>query len=762
MGSWLLLLFMPKSKQNLHGLSDMVCVRRKGAAVLNARRRDVAGSAAHAQKFEHFTEQQTKPMQAQEAPPQLHPIEVLWLESRAEAPALPPQIHARKKTINLLNKRHVLEAKLFAWRKNRIKAQTLTFGAVLLIVAIIFQGAGIFASAMKTKGEVLGATTEALANLQEAQQLAGQKNFSEAQHELEYAQQNFETAKSEMSEIGGFFNSLVLATPQGATAEKLVSAGNLIAEAGMALDNFYTMAGEIKVSMQGLESPDGFYQTATGAENYLQSAENDLSGANALLTGIDASVLPLQYAQKFNSYSQELGTAQQALKDITGLVDLFKAFLGPGEKNVLVLFENNNELRPTGGFIGTYGIFKFNDGKIESQTIQNVYNLDDPFVAGSSAKIAPPGPMHNLTDHWGLRDSNWFVDFPQSAEKAAEFYEKEAGETPDAVIAVDPDMFIDILKITGPINFPQYNLVINSDNFRQIFQDHLTSNHEAIYKQMLSDFAPLLLQKIHDLNRSQYAEIFSALLANLREKNILFFDRNPEIETRFQDYGWAGNIINSDNDYLAVFNTNLGGEKTDLSMTQNLQLQSQVQSGGSIINTLTYTRIHGQDLADVATNMDYVRFLVPLGSKLISASGFNREPYYKSDGSGYTWELEQPFVYDPDLKKMDEQTTVERSSGTVVTEEAGHTEFANWMEVDPGTSQTVVLKYELPQNFNALKKYSLIVQKEPGNNPINFSYALSQPKQILWYTPYDIKENGNSVSYQTTINSDFLVGEVFK
>lgn len=765
------------------GMSD-ISVRMSGISV---RRIKNVPLKAHSKDGIASTKGKDKELQIPKPIPKPHPIEELWQDSTLEPLLnLPSNINSGmfplnadskifssietsakiagkekpKKQLNLLNRKHLVEAKLFALRKNKIKHQLVIFTTSVLVLALIFQSANIFAASMKNKSAVLGATTEALANLQEARDLASQKNFSGAEKQLEYAEQNFAQAKSNLSEIGGFFNSLVAASPQGQTAASLLNAGGLVANAGINLDNFYTLISQVKITAAGFNSPDGFYQTMTGAEKYLQNADDDLSQASALFSKVNPDALPAGYSQKYQSYTQQLQGAVSALQEVHDLISLFQNFLGPGQKNILVLFENNNELRATGGFIGTYGIFKFNNGKIENQTISSVYDLDGQLAE----KIAPPGPFYNLTDHWGLRDSNWFVDFPTSAQKAISFYELEKQETPDAVIAVNPDLFIDILKITGPIYFPKYNLTLGADNFRSIIQFDTSVNYDKQQntpKQILADFAPLLLQKIHDLNRSEYAQLFSVFLQNLSQKNLIFYDRNPDIEDGFQSYGWSGNIASTDRDYLAVFNSNLGGKKTDLSMRQNLKLQSEVQNDGSIVDTITYTRTHSTDLGDTDKNIDYVRFLVPAGSVLISASGFTKEHYYPSDGSAYTWDLQQPFSVDPDLRGMDNAAGIDQSSGTVITKEAGKTEFANWMEIDPGDSQTVVLKYKLPFNINQTRKYSLVLQKQPGNTPIDFSYDLKQDRKVLWYTPYDMNVAGSVISYATQLNADMLLGMVF-
>ncbi|MDB4940230.1 MAG: hypothetical protein JWO40_655 [Candidatus Doudnabacteria bacterium] len=643
--------------------------------------------------------------------------------------------------------------------KNNFKLREIrTFAMILIVIIFGFQAAKIIASGLSTKATVLGTTNEALSHLKEAQNLVQQKDFLGAEQQFIFAQQNFIEAQKNISDLGAAVSSLLKLTPQGNSASQLLKAGQQLSEAGIDLDNFYVLSSQIKVSPAGFETPDGFYETMNAAKKYLDNANTNLVAADQNLSSVSQNDLPANYKDQFSNYKEQLNFASNAATQLTELFTLFQQFVGPGQKSFLVLFENNNELRPTGGFIGTYGYFKTIDGKIVSQKISSIYDIDGQL----KERIAPPGPFHDATQAWALRDSNWFVDFKQSAIKASSFYEKEAGETPDAVIAVTPDMFVDLLKITGPIDFPKYNLTLTAENFRDVIQlntsilyDKTTNNP----KQMLADFAPLLLQKLGAANDTSKTALLTTLFTNIFEKNILFYDRNPTVQAQFEKYNWAGLIAQNDADYLAIYNANIGGKKTDLDVSQSANLKSEVQPDGSIINTLTYTREHQINLNQPDKNIDYVRFLVPVGSKLISAQGFTPKPHYLANGSANP----DPTNYklDPDLMAIDDSSTVDQNSLTVTSVEAGKTSFGNWIEVDPGQKTTVTVKYLLPFNYGNMKHFSILFQKQPGNNPISLDYILSQPKKIAWYTPNNLGADNGQINFSQDLTEDTFLGIVF-
>lgn len=660
--------------------------------------------------------------------------------------------------INFLRFRDKYNAKFFALRKSRFYTQLSVFLVLVIAVGGILAGASLVSSGIDTKNSVLGSAAEAFQHLTEAQALVSDGNFADSEQQFEYAKNNFEHAQKDLAGLGSFFNSTLQVIPQGKAATNIISAGSKISDAGINLSKFYSYSKQIKITAAGFETPDGFYGTVNAGRYYLDKASQELSEARDLLSEVDASALPEELRGNFVDSKNKLETATNSVQAISNLLFLFQGFIGNGKKSVLVLFENNNEIRPTGGFIGTYGIFKLNDGRITEQKITSIYDLDGQL----KEKIAPPGQFSFMTDHWGIRDSNWFPDFKDSAQKAIMFYEKEAGETPDAVVAVTPDIFIDLLKITGPIDFPKYNLTLNSDNFRDQVQFNTSEAYDKEInkpKQLLADFEPLLLQRLAEMPNGSSSAILSALFKNLAAKNLLFYDRDNSIQTQFENYNWAGTVSVTDRDYLSVVNANLGGRKTDLSILQNVKVESEMQIDGTLINTVTYKRTHQTGLYENAKNIDFVRFIVPEGSTLISAKGFNKKPYYPSDGSAYE-NNGVPFKIDADLYNIDARSKVDASSGTVITNYDGKTSFGNWIELDPGDSSTITLIYRVPLDLTQTRKHSFIFQKQPGVTGLNLDYQFMPHRKILWYTPADSRVVDRSIQLRKIVDQDIFFGVV--
>ena len=129
----------------------------------------------------------------------------------------------------------------------------------------------------------------------------------------------------------------------------------------------------------------------------------------------------------------------------------------------LLLFQNNDELRATGGFPGSMAVLKMDQGRMEELEIPGGGIYD---IAGQvSERVVAPQPMHLVNPHWNIQDANWHPNFPDSAKRILAFYENGGGESLDGVIALTPNLVENLLKITGPMELgAPYNVTITAEN----------------------------------------------------------------------------------------------------------------------------------------------------------------------------------------------------------------------------------------------------------------------------------------------------------
>lgn len=470
---------------------------------------------------------------------------------------------------------------------------------------------------------------------------------------------------------------------------------------------------------------------------YLQAALPNYRTALEDLAGIDPSVLPLQFQTPFSDFKLLFAAVLNDLNNLSSLgQSVQEIFGGQGLRRYLLIFQNPHEIRPTGGFIGSFAIMDIKDGKIINLEIPpgGSYDLQgqlDQFVE-------PPAPLLLTNKRWEFQDANWFPDFPASAEKILWFYRHSRQLTADGVIAINASVLERLLSIIGPITDEQRSLTLSSNDAVAAIQKIVEEGPEKQQnkpKQILTDLTPKLLDRLINLKPGQVAlPMLLNISEALEQKEIQTYFTDAETQKTISSFGWAGQIlpIQKNQDYLFVVNTNIRGEKSDADIKQTVSHQAVIQDNGEVTVMVTVTRQHlgksGEKLYG-ATNIDYLRIYVPQNSELISVSGF-------------TWPDESKFrapdkwtIKDEFLKTTEKEIKIDDASGTRITSEFEKTAFGNWIITEPGETSQIQFTYRLPFNvFNngqtltfaeqPLKKlfgsnsqsshYQLVVQRQSG------------------------------------------------
>jgi hypothetical protein len=302
-------------------------------------------------------------------------------------------------------------------------------------------------------------------NLTSAKQALENKDMAEAEKKLFLAAKAFENGKEQLKLTNQVVNELSNMLPQKKDAEKLLEVASLLSRTANEALDLYGNISRLKLTAEGLAGDLPNEELLPKIKGDLAAIAGDLRSADKKIASINEQNVPENMRPQFQALKSNVGILHKTFQNMEGLADLLIE-LGTGNKKILVMFENNNELRATGGFMGSFGELQVKNGKIQKFKISSIYELDGQL----REKILPPFPILNMTDKWSLRDSNWFVDFPETARKLTSFYEKEGGETPDLVVVATPDLVKDLLKLTDPIPMPDYGTTIDGENFVELVQ----------------------------------------------------------------------------------------------------------------------------------------------------------------------------------------------------------------------------------------------------------------------------------------------------
>lgn len=662
--------------------------------------------------------------------------------------------------------------------------------AVILIILIAPFKIFIYFDFGDLKAKVLESSMAALNNLKEGGIEAGRFDFGGASKNFSDAANNFLAAQKEFASVNDFLLRLASLAPDenirlASQGKEILLAGEIASRMGANLtliaDNLFNENG------QGRD----FNVIFDNIINYGEKAKIDAAELTKVFKEIDIDNLPEEYKNKFSLIREKSILLENGLEEIISIAKQAKMFLGVAEnKRYLLVFQNNAEMRGPGGFIGSYALVDFKNGKIKNIEVPAGGSYDTE--AGLYDMVAAPEPLQLINPLWHFWDANWWPDWPTSAKKLMWFYEHSGGPTVDGVISLTPTVIERLLEITGPIDLTEkYGVIVDSDNFWEATKNVINENNkldianlkkatttpanqENRPKKIIGDLTMKILEELpKKLNKDNIIKLLGIMDSNLSEKHILLYFTDNELQSGAEKYGWDGKIKQTQWDYLSVINTNIGGGKTDRKIRETITHQAEVKSDGTIIDSVEIKREHTGGKFEPfwgIRNVDWMRIYVPLGSRLIEADGFEKPDEIYFEKPDEIWTKDADVLKEENSKKKDEL------SGTKIYEEAGKTVFANWSMADPGQTIIIRLKYELPfkiilsesykwsekildmfnSNDNNSVPYALLAQKQSGSIGSIFKSELILPEnmKIKWHYPDEIKAGLDGWNIEDILSTD--------
>lgn len=293
------------------------------------------------------------------------------------------------------------------------------------------------------------------------------------------------------------------------------------------------------------------------------------------------SVIPAKNQAKYLDVKEKLGKLKRSVTTTKALLATTPDIIGiGGRRKYAVLFQNNMELRATGGFIGSFAILSFENGKLYDMPIYDVYDADGQL----KGHVEPPKPIKDILGeaNWYLRDSNFDPDFPTSARRAEWFIKKSLNQDLNGTIAVNVNTLVSLLKATGPLNIPDYNETISEGNLYERAQFHAEVNFfpgSTQKKEFLSTVANALFTKLPQLGAGEGLKLVSALSDSVQEKDTLVSLVSPTTDHIFQILGWNGQIndlpcpssTTCNKDFVMVVDSNFGVNKANYFIRRQIE-----------------------------------------------------------------------------------------------------------------------------------------------------------------------------------------------
>jgi len=565
--------------------------------------------------------------------------------------------------------------------------RTVVVMGALAFVAMLPANVVRLARTLEAKrADVANAGTNAIGDLQQA----ASTDLATSVSALRRASEGFRAADESLSSTNALALALANVIPQAresyASARALLEVGQKTSDAGRLL------AKGLDAALSGQSR--GLLDRLGVLSAYADGALPLLNDASRALGSVDAKAIPESERNKIGMLRDALETGRLAVREFVGASELLAQLLGRDEpKRFLIVFQNPNEIRPTGGFMGSYAELDVDRGAIERLSIPGggTYDLQGQLVK----QIIPPEPLRLVADRWEFQDANWSPDFSASAAKIREIWSASGGYTVDGVIAVNATVVADLIAITGPIDVPELGKTLTAENAIAEIEKSAEIEYDRVEnkpKKILSLAGPRLIEKLKALPPEGLVNALTVFSDAIVRKEIQVALTDPDEDALARGFGWSGELKETFGDSLAVINANIAGGKTDAVMSEAIAHAAVIGIDGSITDTVEITRTHHGIKRTPLTgvrNVEYIRIFVPRGSALVSAEGFATSP------RALVQDAREDAVEDPDLAAV--AATQKSFPGAVLQwDEGNRTVIGGWSTVDPG--ETIVLKvvYRLP------------------------------------------------------------------
>lgn len=392
---------------------------------------------------------------------------------------------------------------------------------------------------------------------------------------------------------------------------------------------------------------------------------------------------------------QNLEIVNPLIKLLSNISDIMPSIFGMEEpKTYLILFQNNMEIRPGGGVIDSYGILKFNLGKIMEFTMHGISEADLQL----RGHVEPPFALRRYLpeQHWRMKDSNFDVDFSKSASASSNFFFVETGQKVDGVVGIDSSLRAKLAGAKSP-----------SLALAQTISDALLQKH--------------LLLTFNDSQNIFTVNGWSSSLWDERKKS-----------------------EDSINDFVGINEANLGMNKVNYFIKRQVSQIVTIGNDGNISEELTINIKNESKVWPGGDYKNYLRIILPENIKLSEIS-INDKSQNIIDA------ITDPAIYEAKNFKAPQGLEVEK------TQEDNKTIFGFLVKVPAGELVRIKLKYTLAGSIFGLStfSYNLKFFKQPGIDSIPYSFSFIYPNFFNIVKSSDkVSDGKGSASYSERIVGD--------
>jgi hypothetical protein len=446
--------------------------------------------------------------------------------------------------------------------------------------------------------------------------------------------------------------------------------------------------------------------------------------------------LPWRVRTLLEQADAALPGAQAALK----LTPYLPQMMGhDGRRVYLILAQNEDELRATGGFISGVGLLIVENGRILSLEFEDASLIDD---WRNKPYDFPPEPLYTFmsSELFLFRDANFWPDFPTSAAAALELYSYgQDMPLPDGVIAIDQEFLAQLLAVTGPVRPVELARAVNSGNVIAQMRDAWSFQEGQTVAEWIGQrkaFMGPLVAAIRDQMESdpgslEIRELLPMLTRTTEAKSLQIYMRDPVEAAVLRQIGWDGHLpVLADQDILLLADTNTSFNKANGVVAVNLNHTVNLSGDGRhTAETRIQYQHNGQPPAEpCAPGTPYYAGIQY--EDMVNDCLWNYQRLYVAPGSQLTAASEHPVPGEMLL------SGVPWPGQAAVGAENGHTLFSGFFVLQPQTAVETFYRYQLPPNVvqadGRNQRYRITIFKQAGTTiPAKLTINFPPGTQII-------------------------------
>lgn len=312
-------------------------------------------------------------------------------------------------------------------------------------------------------------------------------------------------------------------------------------------------------------------------------------GIKDKIVEVKSTTVPIE--KDFPEFSAQIRKTLNVLPNLLGI---------DKRTTYLIVFQNEKELRPSGGLLTAFGTLSVENGEVigeisstdmwvlekyVSYTIrktpgyQNIYGgllLMQRGCGGLALRAQDAGIYGDVQV-----SMNMFKDYYNIASKAdSKTYPKY-----DHILVMNTFFASDLIKPVEPIISPEGKEITSENLARSIIEKSYKNNNNSTRKSIIGDIADSLKAKYEQLPANKLPEVLSTVIKTIQHKNLAFQSIDPEVQTYFDDMGLTARSNRDDtHDYFALSEGQVCAYKANYYIYDNIYHDIKIADNGSVTN----------------------------------------------------------------------------------------------------------------------------------------------------------------------------------